>query len=49
MVRSLGNNIVSATKEIIETYVVGNAIIIIHILIRNTAIEYITQQKNFIR
>ena len=45
IIRSQVNNIVSATKVIIETHVAENAIRTIEIKIRNTTTESITQKK----
>ena len=45
IISSQGNNIVSATKAIIETHVAENAIRIIEIIIRMTTTESITQRK----
>ena len=45
VIRSHGNNIVSATKEILETHILENAIKIIDIIIKNTATESIKKRK----
>ena len=45
MIRSQGNNLVSATKSITETHVVENDIKIIQIRIIKTTTEFITQRK----
>ena len=45
VIRDQGNNIVSATKAMIETHVAENAIRIILIIIRKTTTDSITQQK----
>ena len=45
IIRSQGNNIVWATKAIIEKHVVDNAIRVIGIIIINTTIEFITQRE----
>ena len=45
IIRSHVNNIVSATKAIIETHLAEKSIRIIEIIIRNTTTESITHQK----
>ena len=45
IIRSQGNNIVLATKEMIETHIAENASVIITIISRKTATESITKRK----